>query len=71
MIYVGVSKRLISTHIPWKDPPPSFSVHKDKRDQVAVMKWGKGGVWSNGDASERGIAVAPGAQWSFCEAMDY
>ena len=52
-------------------PPPGFSVHMDKRDRVAVTKWGKGGVWLNGDASERGCCCcAGGAQKSFCEAVD-
>ena len=42
MIHVGVTKRLTSTCILWKDPPLSFSVHKDTRDVVAVMKLGRG-----------------------------
>ena len=60
MIHVGVSERLISTHIPARDPPPSFSVYKDKCDRVAVMKWGKGGVWSNGDDSEKRCCCCAG-----------
>ena len=38
MIHVGVSGRLISTHILWKDPSPSFSIDKDTCERY---DWGK------------------------------
>ena len=64
MIHIVVRGRLISTRIMWNDPPPSFSVHKDRCDLLGRGRHsGRTGMRVRGGAAvvRRGHSARP--QW--------